>query len=620
MGEYVMPITGLIKEKLARLPTSPGVYLMKDATGKVIYVGKATVLKHRVRSYFQSTKKMEIKTRALMEQIADFEVIQTATETEAFILEDSLIKRYQPRFNIRLRDDKRYPYLKITNEAFPRMVIVRRRNPDGARYYGPYTNTKAMRSVFKLAQKLFLIRTCNLALPLSASRRPCLSYHIGRCSGPCAGIVTEEEYTQSIEQAALLLAGKIPGLLNHIKSLMGAAVAEERFEEAARLRDRIVHLRHTLERQSVVLRDTVDRDVIGIALEGERACADVFFIRNGRLTGRETFHLLAPGDPDIGAVLTAFITQYYAEAAIIPQEILIPTMIEQEALSRWLCSLRKRKVTIKVPKRGEKHRLITMVSNNAYHSLRSEQLANALHLDFTLALSELTAVLSLPCFPYRIEAFDISNTQGQQATGSMVVFRGGKPLRDAYRRFKVRASGKPNDYAMMAEVLRRRFRRGFAELNDPSIARGSFSDFPDLLLVDGGKGQLNVAIGVLRQLKIDEIPVIGLAKRHEQVFQFGNPDPISLSPDSKALLLLRQIRDEAHRFAITYHRRLRAHRSLASVLDEIPGIGPKRKAALIKRFGSLEGLSRAKVEEIISLPKIPRSIAQTIVDRLQARA
>ncbi|MEE9541482.1 MAG: excinuclease ABC subunit UvrC [Candidatus Bipolaricaulota bacterium] len=613
-----MPTTRLIKDKLATLPSSPGVYLMKDVTGKVIYVGKATVLKHRVRSYFQSTKKMEIKTRALTEQTADFEVIQTETETEAFILEDNLIKRYQPRFNIRLRDDKHYPYLRITNETFPRVLITRRRNPDGARYYGPYTNAKAMRSVLKLAQKLFLIRACNLALPLSAPRRPCLSYHIGRCSGPCAGIVTEGEYAQSIEQAVLLLSGKIPGLLSHIRTQMNSAVTEERFEEATRLRDQIVHLGHTLQRQSVVLRDMIDRDIIGIALEGEQACANVFFIREGRLTGRETFHLLAPGDPDIGAVLTAFISQYYAKAAIIPREILIPTMIEQEALSRWLCSLRRRKVTIKVPRRGEKHRLLTMASNNARHSLRSEQLTNALHLDSTLALSELTAVLSLPCFPYRIEAFDISNTQGQQATGSMVVFKGGKPLRDAYRRFKVRASGKPNDYAMMAEVLRRRFRRGFAELNDPSISRGSFSDFPDLLLVDGGKGQLNIAMGVLKELKIDEIPAIGLAKRHEQVFQFGNPDPISLSPDSKALLLLRAVRDEAHRFAISYHRRLRGRRSLASVLDEIPGIGPKRKAALIKRFGSLEGLSRAKVEEIVSLAKIPRSIAQEVVDRFQA--
>ncbi len=613
-----MPTPGLIKDKLATLPSSPGVYLMKDVTGKVIYVGKATVLKHRVRSYFQSTKKMEIKTRALTEQTADFEVIQTETETEAFILEDNLIKRYQPRFNIRLRDDKHYPYLRITNETFPRVLITRRRNPDGARYYGPYTNAKAMRSVLKLAQKLFLIRACNLALPLSAPRRPCLSYHIGRCSGPCAGIVTEGEYAQSIEQAVLLLSGKIPGLVSHIRTQMNSAVTEERFEEATRLRDQIVHLGHTLQRQSVVLRDMIDRDIIGIALEGEQACANVFFIREGRLTGRETFHLLAPGDPDIGAVLTAFISQYYAKAAIIPREILIPTMIEQEALSRWLCSLRRRKVTIKVPRRGEKHRLLTMASNNARHSLRSEQLTNALHLDSTLALSELTAVLSLPCFPYRIEAFDISNTQGQQATGSMVVFKGGKPLRDAYRRFKVRASGKPNDYAMMAEVLRRRFRRGFAELNDPSISRGSFSDFPDLLLVDGGKGQLNIAMGVLKELKIDEIPAIGLAKRHEQVFQFGNPDPISLSPDSKALLLLRAVRDEAHRFAISYHRRLRGRRSLASVLDEIPGIGPKRKAALIKRFGSLEGLSRAKVEEIVSLAKIPRSIAQEVVDRFQA--
>jgi len=612
-----MSTTDRITEKLAQLPSSPGVYLMKDAGGAVIYVGKAAVLKTRVRSYFHSTQGIEVKTRALVSEIDAFEVIKTTTEAEAFILEDSLIKRHQPRFNIRLRDDKRYPYLKITDEPYPRVMIVRRRHKDGARYFGPYTNAKAMRSTLKLAQKLFPIRTCNLTLPLKKPRRPCLNYHIGRCLGPCANLVSEEEYAQAVEGAAMLFDGRTFGLVKRLRERMGEAAVAKRFEQAANIRNQITALSRALERQSVALPDTIDRDAIGIAIDKDRACAEVFLIREGRLSGRKTFHLRAPQEPSVKEVLSAFLAQYYAAATTIPQEVLLPTEIpDAERIGAWLSSLRGKRARLKVPQRGEKHRLVEMVNENARYSLKGERITTSLREESSAALAELAEALSLSSFPQRIEAFDISNTQGGEATGSMVVFENGRPLRDAYRRFKVRFGGKPDDYAMMAEVLRRRFRRGLAELNDPSVSRGKFSQFPDLLLIDGGKGQLNVAVSVLTELEVDGIETIGLAKRHEEVFQPGKPDPICLPPDSKALLLLRQIRDEAHRFAITYHRRLRARRSLSSQLDEIPGVGPKRRSALIKHFGSLDRLSRASIEEISSLPEIPKPLAERIAEIL----
>jgi len=617
MQKENMSTTDRITDKLARLPSSPGVYLMKDAGGAVIYVGKAAVLKTRVRSYFHSTQEMEVKTRRLVSEIAAFEVIKTTTEAEAFILEDSLIKRHQPRFNIRLRDDKRYPYLKITDEPFPRVMIVRRRHKDGARYFGPYTNAKAMRSTLKLAQKLFPIRTCNLTLPLKKPRRPCLNYHIGRCLGPCANLVSEEEYAQAVEGAAMLFDGRTLGLVKRLRERMGEAAVAKRFEQAANIRNQITALSRALERQSVALPDTIDRDAIGIAIDKDRACAEVFLIREGRLCGRKTFHLRAPQEPSVKEVLSAFLAQYYAAATTIPQEVLLPTEIpDAERIVAWLSFLRGKRARLKIPKRGEKHRLVEMANENARYSLKGERITTSLREESSAALAELAEALSLSSFPQRIEAFDISNTQGGEATGSMVVFENGRPLRNAYRRFKVRFGGKPDDYAMMTEVLRRRFRRGLAELNDPSVSRGKFSQFPDLLLIDGGKGQLNVAVSVLTELEVDGIATIGLAKRHEEIFQPGKPDPICLPAESKALLLLRQIRDEAHRFAITYHRRLRARRSLASQLDEIPGIGPKRRSALIKRFGSLDRLSRASIEEISSLPEISRPLAERIVETL----
>ncbi|MFC2095373.1 excinuclease ABC subunit UvrC [Candidatus Bipolaricaulota bacterium] len=606
------------EDKLKALPTTSGVYLMKDAHGDVIYVGKAAGLRSRVRSYFQSPDGLHQRTQALVQEIVDFEVIQTATESEAFLLEDSLIKRYQPRFNVRLRDDKRYPYLKITNEAFPRIRIVRRRFPDGVRYFGPYTNVKAMRATLKLAQKLFPIRTCSLDLPLKTPRRPCLNFHIGRCAGPCAELISKADYAQLVDQAAMLFEGRTSGLITRLRKAMKRAAESEEFERAAHVRDQLYSVRRSLERQSVVLNDQIDRDVVGLATENERACAFVFAVRGGRIVGRQTFFLYAPDGVTDSDILEAFMTQHYAAASSIPREILLPSAVEHEdLLASWLAELRERRVEVKVPQRGEKRALVLMAFDNARYALKQDQKRATIRKESSTALIELVEGLSLDGFPQRIEAFDISNTQGGEATGSMVVFENARPRRDAYRRFKVHLSGKPDDYAMMKEVVRRRFRRGLAELANPTIARGKFSELPDLLLIDGGKGQLNVAADVLRELNIEGIDVIGLAKRHEEVFKPGQSQPIRLPVDSDALLLLRRIRDEAHRFAVSYHRRLRSQRSLSSVLDEIPGIGPKRKSALMKAFGSLDRLSQANPADIATRAGVSEVLAVKILCHLK---
>jgi excinuclease ABC subunit C len=602
-----------IKGKLARLPHSPGVYLLRDNRNRVIYIGKAAALSSRVRSYFHSTQGRGAKLRSLVPKIADFEVIKTATEVEAFILEDTLIKRYQPRFNIRLRDDKRYPYIKITDETFPRVIIVRRRAADGGRYFGPYTNVKAMRATLKLAQRLFPIRTCNLKLPLKEPRRPCLNYYIERCSAPCASLITPAEYAETIERAVMFFEGRTSDLIKKLQTAMHQAAATKRYEQAAKLRDQITALNHTLQRQSLVLPDMADRDAIGIAITETRACAEVFFIRDGRVVDRKTFFLRTPNSPEVSEALSAFLPQYYNEATTVPKEVLLPReLADAEGLARWLSSIRGDRVRIKVPKRGGKRRIVKLAMENASYSLKAERVNDTLRAEANQTLSELAAALSLSSFPERIEAFDISNLQGQQATGSMVVFRGGKPYPNAYRRFKVRLPGTPDDYAMMSEVLRRRFRRGLAELNDPSLSRGRFLPFPDLILIDGGKGQLNAVLSVLEGLNLDGINTIGLAKRHEDVFLPGQSEPVHLPRTSKALLLLRRIRDEAHRFAISYHRRLRHRYTLSSELDRIEGIGPKRRQDLLEHFGSVDKVRHASIEELALLPKIPRSLAKRI--------
>ena len=607
--------SGDLLAKLASLPKTPGVYLMKDASGKVIYVGKASVLRSRVRSYFQVSAAKEARVARLIGEIADLEVIRTQTEAEAFILEDTLIKRHQPRFNVRLRDDKRYPYLKVTNEPFPRVLIARRRRNDNARYFGPYTNVKAMRSTLKLAQKLFPIRTCNLALPLATPRRPCLNYHIGRCLAPCAGLVPPEEYARIVDGAALLFEGRVTGLIKQLKAQMDEAASHENYEKAARHRDQITALRNTLERQSVALPDLKDRDAIGLYVDGEAACANVFLLRDGRLSGRIAFHLRVPEGASPLDVLQEFLPQFYSAAHAVPPEVLLPAHLDEQTtseLSAWLTSKRGKKVRLHTPQRGEKRAIIKLADENAKFAFKAERAAVTLQSKANTALTELAEILSLTSFPQRIEAYDISNIQGTEATGSMVVFVNGRSRRDSYRRFKIQIGGHPDDYAMMAEVLRRRFRRGLKELADPTVSRGKFSELPDLVVVDGGKGQLNVARSVCSELDLEGIELLGLAKRHEEVFRPGKPLPVLLPKDGDALLLLRQIRDEAHRFAITYHRNLRRKRTLSSALDSIGGIGPKRRSALLRRFGSLRGLSEASIDDIALVPGISRQLAEKI--------
>jgi len=602
-------------QKVRKLPDAPGVYIFRGPQGEVLYVRKASSLRNRVRSYFQAERLLSPKIQKLRTLIHDLEIVLTGSEAEALILEDALIKKYRPPFNTRLRDDKRYPYIKITNERFPRITVVRRPEPDGARYFGPYTSSKAMRRALKLAHKLFPIRPCNLPVGQKLYPRPCLYYYIERCSGPCAGLVSPTEYGRYVEGAALLFQGRVEEVIARLREEMKKAAEEERFEHAARLRDQIQALERIRERQVVALPEPVDIDAVGIAVEGNRGYGVVLLVRAGRLLGKEGFALTLPENSTPEEALSEFLDQYYTRTTAVPEEVLLPFPVaELEGLLVYLRRKRGGKVEASVPKGGERKSLVELAQRNAELGLRRAE-AEELEPEEE-ALEILSEALDLAVRPWRIEAFDISNLQGQEATGSMVVFVGGKPRPDQYRRFRVRISGKPDDYAMMEEVLRRRFTHALAELADPTIASRKFSDLPDLVVVDGGKGQLGVALRVLEELGLAGIEVAALAKKEELIFRPNKPEPIRLPPDSPALHLLQRLRDEAHRFAIDYHRTLRERRTLASLLDEVPGIGEKRKQLLLLRFGSIEGLRQASLEELLSVPGLPRKTAELLYKAL----
>jgi excinuclease ABC subunit C len=604
--------------KVGDLPKSPGVYLFRGGDGTILYVGKASSLRDRVRSYFQSPRTLSPKVRLLVREARDLEVIVTGTEEDALVLEDALVKKHRPRFNTRLRDDKRYPYLKITAEPFPRVLVVRRPADDGARYFGPFTSSRSMRRVVKLAHKLFPIRTCNLPVGEKRYERPCLLYHIGRCSGPCAGLVSPEEYRRAVDAAALLFEGRVEQVVEDLALQMVRAAGEERFEHAARLRDTVHALERIRERQAVALPEPVDLDAVAVAVNEERGHGAVLIVRAGRLIGREGFPLALPPGSTPQEALEEFLDQYYTRTTAIPSEVLVPFPVaESGALAAYLAGRRGGRVHIGVPRSPERRAILEMAERNAALALKQAEKVTAPPAEEE-AVDELGEALGLSARPWRIEAYDISNLQGQEATGSMVVFVGGRPRRDAYRKFRVRISGKPDDYAMMAEVLRRRLRHGLAEISDPSVARGRFSDLPDLILVDGGKGQLGVAERALAEVDLSGIEVAALAKREELVYVPGRADPIRLPRGSPALKLLQGIRDEAHRFAITYHRTLREKRTLGSLLDTVPGIGPRRKALLLARFGSVDGLRRASLEELLSVPGLPRSTAELLYKALHA--
>ena len=637
-----------LRAVLRRLPTRPGVYLMKNADGRVLYVGKADSLRGRVRSYFGARGPEDARIGRMVREVADVEYIVTDTVSEAYLLESNLIKQHRPRFNIRLRDDKSYPFVKITlGEDFPRIVRTRKLVRDGSRYFGPYASASSVDETLKLLRKIFPFRTCNLDIPEGKRvlERPCLLYYINRCQGPCIQAVEKPEYRETIGQIVDFLEGKQEPIAVDLRREMTDHSEALRYEQAAATRDKLRAVERTMEQQKMAAFSRAEHDVIGFARAEDEACVVVMQVRNGKLIGREHFIVEGARDVDDPAVLGSFLQQYYASTDALPRALLSPLLpAEADELAAYLADRRGVRVTISVPERGEKRRLVALASNNAQEALereRAEWMADAARRDE--ALTELAAALDLPRVPERIECYDMSNIQGTSAVGSMVVFLEGRPEPKEYRRFRIRSGDTPDDFRMMGEVLRRRFSRvaklrsetGALSLaavgadeapdqveepdpDDGQPARPADAGWavPDLVIVDGGKGQLSTAVGVLDELGIADVPLAGLAKRFEELFLPGRPAPVVLPRRSQALYLVQRIRDEAHRFAITYHRDVRGKRALRSELDDIAGIGPGRKKALLKRFGSVRRIRDASVDEVADVPGISRDLAERLKSHL----
>ena len=588
-----------IQEQLKLLPTNPGVYLMKNEQAKIIYVGKAINLKNRVKSYFQSSKNHSPKVKSMVEKISDFEYIITANEIEALILECNLIKKYRPKYNISLRDDKTYPYIKVTlNEDYPTVSITRKILKDGAKYFGPYTSAGAVHEVLNLLKKLFQIRSCRQM----NTKRPCLEFHIKRCLAPCTGRVAKSEYREMIKSLCLFLEGRNEVVLKELTNRMQIAAENFQFELAAKLRDQVLAIEKISAKQNIIIGSS-DQDIIGLARKADEACIQIFFIRSGKMIGRDHFLLNGTEDETDSALLNAFLEQYYNKATFIPKEILLPVEIEnEEILSAWLSQKKNAKVSFGLPQRGVKKEMVLMANDNAVVVLEEQMIKNSAGLEQTVgAMKDLGRYLRMEKELKRIECFDISHIQGSETVASMVVFSNGAPDKQEYRRYKLKSvEGKPDDFKSMQEVVGRRYRQ-------------SDGIMPDLIIIDGGKGQLNSALEIIRALGHYQIPVVGLAKQFEYVFLEGQSEPVILPPNSKALYLIQRIRDEAHRFAITYHRKLRHKRNLVSVLDHIEGIGPTRRKALWDAFGSIAEIKKAKITDLTAVPGISENIANNIV-------
>ena len=601
-----------LAEKLQSLPALPGVYLFRDAQGTVLYVGKAVSLRSRVRSYFHKSADLSIKTRRLVEKIADLEWIVTDTELEALVLECNLIKRYRPPYNIRLRDDKQYPFLCLTtSEPFPRLMLARRAKNDGNRYFGPYSGSRPVYQTIHLLNRLFPLVTCGEAFSGEPVRKPCLYYHMGRCPAPCAGLADKERYGEAVREVEMFLSGKHEKLLKRLYGQMEQAAERLEFERAAALRDQIRAVEQVIMQQKVVSTDMVDRDVLAYAADEQRSLVQMFFIRGGKLIGQQTFFLDGASGEDQRAALQEFLKQYYDQAQDVPGEILLPAPIEEaHIIEQWLRQKKGKRVALHAPRRGGKKKLLEMALTNAELALeqaRQQWLQKKAQQEAVLlALQE---ALGLETPPRRIEAYDISNIQGHAPVGVMVVLKEGKPSKSDYRRFSIKYLPEtPNDFAMMKEVIHRRLQE--AQKGNPK-----FTELPQLMLIDGGKGQLNAALEAMGEVGL-QVPAIGLAKRFEEVYLPGRSEPLILPKDSPALHLLQAVRDEAHRFAVEYHRKLRLKRATSSVLDDIPGVGPKRKQVLLKHFGSVKRLKEASVEDIAAVPSIPRSVALAIYTEL----
>ncbi|MDM0455171.1 excinuclease ABC subunit UvrC [Clostridium perfringens] len=610
------------QHQLKILPDKPGVYIMKNSLGEVIYVGKAKVLKNRVRQYFQNSKNHSEKVRAMVKNIAEFEYIVTDSEMEALILECNLIKKYSPRYNIALKDDKFYPFIKITtNEDFPRVYVTRNFAKDGNRYFGPYTNGTAVYEVMGLIKKLFPLRTCKKAIVEGGEpTRACLNYHINLCKAPCAGYISKAEYWEMIDEIINILNGTDTSIIKNLKLEMEKAAEELEFEKAAKIRDRILAIELISEKQKMFTVKEGDEDFIDLYTDEKDGCAQVFFVREGKVTGREHFMIENISDDPVKEVISSFIASFYGGTAQIPKTIYVPEEIEdQELIEKFLTEKRGSKVWIKVPKKGDKKNLLDMVRNNAKIMLDQfkEKMVEEKELNKS-ALTELADVLGLDSLPARIEAYDISNIQGVDSVGTMVVFENGKAKNSDYRRFKIKSVKGPNDYESMREILSRRFAHGLEEVNkikerNLEYSKGKFCIFPDLIMMDGGKGQVNIALEVLKGFGI-EIPVCGLVKddKHRTRGIIFNNEEILIRRGSGLMNLITRVQDEVHRYAITYHRSLRDKRTLHSILEDIPRIGEKRRRNLLMKFGSIDNIKKASMEELLDTPGIDRKAAESI--------
>ena len=612
------------------MPAKPGVYTFRGGDGAVIYVGKAANLKSRVRSYFGSPRSLEGKTRVLAGRIASVEYVTTQTEQDALHLEATLVKRHQPFFNVRLKDDKHYPYLKIdVDSAWPRVTITRRVQKDGARYFGPYASAKSVRTSLDLVKKLFPWRSCDKEIT-GEDPRPCLDYYIKRCIAPCTSYCTEGEYRAVIDQTILFLEGRSGQLVSDLKTEMGEAAEAMEFERAAHLRDQISAVEKVTEQQLTADASASEIDAFGLAADGDEAVVQVLFIRGRKMTGSDHFALAGVKDEAPADVLSSFLRQYYEGAVQVPKLVLIPEEIAEHGLVEgWLGERRGGRVELRRPQRGERKRLVEMAEENASEALQMRRVQWMADRQRTgAALEELEEALSLPRRPERIECYDISNTQADSTVASMVVFLGGRPASNEYRRFRIKAVRQdgdgPNDFASMAEVISRRFKRlseQRRERREAGIEPEAAPDgeelegwgaVPDLVIVDGGRGQVSAAADVMRNAEVDDIPLVGLAKREELLFQVDSAEPVRLDRRSQGLYLVQRIRDEAHRFAISYHRRVRARRASQSPLDRISGIGPARKKALLRKFGSLQAIREAEAAEIAATPGLTLQLAETL--------
>ena len=602
------------EEELKKLPAKPGVYIMHDAQDTIIYVGKAVSLRNRVRSYFRESTAKNPKIEKMVSRIARFEYIVTDSELEALVLENNLIKEHNPKYNTMLKDDKTYPYIKVTvGEPFPRILFSRQMKKDKSRYFGPFTSAAAVKDTIELLNRLFCLRTCNRVLPRDTGlERPCLNYHIGQCLAPCQGYLTQEEYRKNVDRALAFLNGSYSMILDDLQAKMQAAAENLNFEEAIRYRDLFNSVRAVSQKQKITDSDGEDKDIIALDKDGGEAVVQVFFVRGGKLIGREHFYMTRVEDSDKPQILLDFVKQFYAGTPFVPRELILQKEIEEiPVLEEWLSERRGGRVHIRVPKKGQKEKLVELAEKNARMVLEKDRERIRREEARTVgAVRELAALLDLPVLD-RMEAFDISNISGFENVGSMVVYEKGKPKRSDYRKFRIKTVSGPDDYACMREVLLRRFRHGL----DRTGKQDSFTKFPDLLLMDGGKGQVNVALQVLEELRLF-IPVCGMVKddMHRTRGLYYNNAELAIDKGSEGFKLITRVQDEAHRFAIEYHRSLRSRDQVKSVLDEIPGVGPARRKALMRSFPSVGEIREATAEQISSTAGIPLAVAQEIYD------